>query len=403
MRVAVLGGGFQGCCIALLLAERGVIVTLYERHDGLLQGAASNNEGRVHLGYIYGSDPSLATARLMMRGALAFAPVLDRLLEQPSARRLSTPFYYAIHRDSQKTPDEYAGYLDAVQAEIEAGSCGRNRDYFGIELFRPQRLSTSEREDMFDGAMISAAFRTPEIAVDTVSLCAALCERVTAEPNIELRLAHTVVDVADQDLGYAVKTVPAETSRAETFDHVVNALWDGRVAIDEKRGIRPQRPWLHRLKYGFRFNAPAMTVSSSIVLGPFGDTVAYEDGTCYATWYPACMRASSAGITPPPVVPLTGADRTAVRDESFRALQAIVRAMGQVQCTEIERAEARQGIITARARTDIDDPESELHARSDIGVFSSGGYHSVDPGKFTLAPYFATVCADRILARSAGR
>lgn len=398
MRVAVLGGGLQGCCIALLLADRGVKVTLFERHDALLQGAALNNEGRVHLGYVYGSDPSLATARLMIRGALSFAPILDRLLAEPAAHKLSMPFYYAVHRDSQRTPDELARYLDAVQDEIEATGRGRSGDYLGIELFRPQRLGASELENVFDGATISDAFQTAEVAVDTVPLCDALRARVAAEPNIELRLSQTVTDVTDGDAGYAVDTGPAAAPRGETFDHVVNALWDGRLAIDAKRGIRPQGAWLHRLKCGFRFKAPAMTVSASIVLGPFGDTIAYEDGTCYATWYPVCMRASAAGIAPPPVVPLLDQDRAAVCGASFRALQAIVPAMGLVPCAEIERAEARQGIITARARTDIDDPESELHARYHVGVHSTGGYHSVDPGKFTLAPYFATVCADRILA-----
>ncbi len=403
MRVAVLGGGLQGCCVALLLADRGVKVTLFERHDALLQGAASNNEGRVHLGYIYGSDPSLTTARLMIRGALTFAPILDRLLAQPAAYKLSTPFYYAVHRESQRTPDELARYLDAVHDDIEATGRGRSRDYFGIELSRPQRLKASEREDVFDGAVIPAAFRTAEVSIDTVHLCDVLRDRVAAEPNVELRLARTITDVTHQETGYAIGTEPAEVSRGESFAHVVNALWDGRLALDDKRGIHPTRPYLHRLKYGFRFKAPGMTVSSSIVLGPFGDTIAYEDGTCYVTWYPVCMRASALGITPPPIVPLLDEERAAVRSASFRALQGIVRAMGDVPRSAIEGAEPRQGIITARGCTDIDDRESELHARYDIGVFTRGGYHSVDPGKFTLAPYFATVCADRILAEGGRR
>ena len=403
MRVAVLGGGLQGCCIALLLAEQDVKVTLFERHDALLQGAASNNEGRVHLGYIYGSDPSLQTARLMIRGALAFAPILDRLLAQSAAYKFSTPFYYAVHRESQRAPDEVACHLDAVHDEIEAIGRGRCRDYFGIELFRPQRLGASELEDVFNDAVIPAAFRTAEVSIDTVRLCDVLRDRVAAEPNIELRLTRTVTDVTHQETGYAIGTDPAAVSRGESFDHVVNALWDGRLALDEKRGIHPKRPYLHRLKYGFRFKAPGMTVSSSIVLGPFGDTIAYEDGTCYATWYPVCMRASALGVTPPPVAPLLDGERAAVCGESFRALQAIVRAMGEVPCSAIEDAEPCQGIITARASTDIDDPGSELHRRYDVGVFTRGGYHSVDPGKFTLAPYFATVCADRILAEGGRR
>jgi hypothetical protein len=55
-------------------------------------------------------------------------------------------------------------------------------------------------------------------------------------------------------------------------------------------------------------------------------------------------------------------------------------------------------VIVAWGKTDIDDPASELHQRSEIGVTTRRDYHSVDPGKLTLAPYFAERCADRIVA-----
>ena len=76
--IAVLGGGLQGCCIALALAERRARVTLYDRNDALMTQAAVVNEGRMHLGYIYAADTSLATARMMIRGGLAFAPFIER-------------------------------------------------------------------------------------------------------------------------------------------------------------------------------------------------------------------------------------------------------------------------------------------------------------------------------------
>ena len=33
MDVGVLGGGFQGCCVALALAERGAKVTLFDKNE----------------------------------------------------------------------------------------------------------------------------------------------------------------------------------------------------------------------------------------------------------------------------------------------------------------------------------------------------------------------------------
>ena len=84
MRVAVLGGGLQGCCTALALAERGLNITLFDRNDVLLSRAAVANEGKIHLGYMYAGDPTLATAKIMMAGALSFSPVLERYLGRPA-------------------------------------------------------------------------------------------------------------------------------------------------------------------------------------------------------------------------------------------------------------------------------------------------------------------------------
>ncbi len=39
-------------------------------------------------------------------------------------------------------------------------------------------------------------------------------------------------------------------------DQVVNALWDGRLAIDGGLGLRPDRPWVHRLKYRVMVTLP---------------------------------------------------------------------------------------------------------------------------------------------------
>ena len=54
-------------------------------------------------------------------------------------------------------------------------------------------------------------------------------------------------------------------------------------------------------------------------------------------------------------------------------------------------------MIVAWGETDIDDPASELHNRYAIGVTSDHGYHSVDPGKLTMAPLFALRCADQVV------
>jgi hypothetical protein len=65
--------------------------------------------------------------------------------------------------------------------------------------------------------------------------------------------------------------------------------------------------------------------------------------------------------------------------------------------TSLQGCTVQGGVIVAWGQTDIDDPGSELHRRYEIGVTSNGHYHSVDPGKLTMTPYFAGICADRII------
>lgn len=116
MLVGVLGGGLQGCCTALALAERKVRVTLFDKNDALLSRAAAANEGKIHLGYMYAGDPTLSTAKTMMAGALSFAPFLERYLGRPAGSfSVSVPATYIVHRDSQQNAEDCCAYLRTVQ------------------------------------------------------------------------------------------------------------------------------------------------------------------------------------------------------------------------------------------------------------------------------------------------
>ena len=76
MRVAVLGAGLQGACVALELSVHGVEVDLYEKSDRCLSQTSSHNEGKMHLGYVYANDRSLRTARTMVRGSTVFQKLI---------------------------------------------------------------------------------------------------------------------------------------------------------------------------------------------------------------------------------------------------------------------------------------------------------------------------------------
>ena len=63
-------------------------------------------------------------------------------------------------------------------------------------------------------------------------------------------------------------------------------------------------------------------------------------------------------------------------------------------CSKVNHVAA--GVIFSWGKTDINDPESELHERYNIGVETHDGYFSINTGKFTCAPLFAQQLLDKI-------
>ena len=363
--------------------------------------ASANNEGKVHLGYVYAKDPTGRTAEAMVAGALAFAPLLRRWLgARVDAIRLSAPFHYALHHASLLDADAIEHHLRLCAALVHRARNGHAPDYFGSDCTDPpRRLSASELESLYDPARVTAAFRTPEIGVDPEDLAREVRARLAAEPAITAyfrsRVTH-VETVAPRPIVTADHDGAAES---RDYDHVVNALWAGRLAVDHTAGVAPPRPWLFRTKRFIRLRgerAGLTPPSTTIVLGPFGDVTRYANGDVYLSWYPAALAGVSDAVTPPV---FDGIGRLDWRRATMDALAGIVPALGSITDTDLARADAGGGVIFAWGQSDIDDPASELHARSAIGPESFGRYHTINTGKLTTAPLFARAIADRVQGR----
>jgi hypothetical protein len=125
--------------------------------------------------------------------------------------------------------------------------------------------------------------------------------------------------------------------------------------------------------------------------------VSYAGGLTYLTWYPVCRRGISSAVAPPdwptyPEEPL----RSEIASGTLEAMAEFVVSLRGLDAGRLENLVVKGGVIVAWGETDIHDPASELHRRYQIGVTSDGRFHSVDPGKLTMAPWFAEICADRI-------
>jgi hypothetical protein len=402
MRAAVIGAGIQGIGVALELAARGVPVDLHEKTDRVHGRASLANEGKIHLGYIYANDPTLRTARQMVEGAWSFSPIvgewLGHELDEPYRSR---PFHYLVHRESLLARPELEAIYGSIAAlnQEEAGRPGAS--YFGLDGARaPRRIPAAERQRLY-GKDVAAAYETPEIAVDTEAIGAALGRRVADDPSITLMLGSEVLSVRPDARGVSLTSRYGGSSETKRYDHVINASWEDLLRIDATAGITAPAGSSFRWRHVVRIREPLGLTglgSSSIVLGAFGDLVRYSGGGLFLSWYPVGRRGIVNALRPPldwsdgP----QPADAEDVLTRTLSALSEVVPELGRLDESSVASATVHAGVVYARGTSDIDDPASGYHQRHAIGPRSFGHYHTVDTGKYTTAPLFARRLAERI-------
>jgi FAD dependent oxidoreductase len=398
--IAVLGGGLQGSCIAMELAARGARVDLYERNSVCVAEASENNEGKVHLGYVYANDVSFETARLMATGGLSF----ERLMRRWVGARLdrlcvSAPFHYVVHRESLISPDQFATHARKVAAFVSEQATDEVACYFGRDPKRlPERVPDAEIPPGYRPETVAAVFRTEEISIDPVALAEIVRTGLDEEPDIQCLTEREVLSVEEGPSHVVVRSTRHGGEDTQGYDYVVNTLWSSRLLIDLQLGLEAPQPWSFRFKYFIRARLArdANLASTTIVLGPFGDIVNYPGRLMYLSWYPAGMTTWSTDVVPPRLpASLQGAQAQAVQGGILRGLAEVA---PNIAALEFIEAQIRGGWIYALGSTDIGDPNSNLHKRSDIGVRGRGRYISVDTGKLTTAPMFAAMAARRICA-----
>jgi len=396
-RVAVVGAGIQGVCAALELAERGYGVTLVDRARKPLEAASRWNEGKVHLGFLWARDPSLRTVHELLRGSLSFSSGIERLtgVEIPE-EWLSQPFVYGVPATSLLGADAVAGHFKAVDG-ILAEALGRNGGgYFGTGKLPPS--AAVDVEEHFDPARITHAFATPERSIDPHRMAELLAAAMKVHSGISFVRSRRVERISEDAGRFELWTNGDALGR---FDTVVNASGPSRLALDETAGMRSPRRWLHRYKLAAYVHAPGVEApSATLVHGPFGDVVRFNGDVLYISWYPACRIATSEALElPDPATELTRERRIEIARRSWEELASFLPALRE-QRPDWSHAHLGGGHIPAWATTDVDDPASGLHRRFEIGVYSQGNYHSIDPGKYAMAPLYASVVADRIDARA---
>lgn len=397
-RVAVLGAGIMGSATALFLARRHVRVSLFDAADQPFAAASRWNEGKIHLGYLYAAGPSLETAMRLLPGALAFKPLSQELIGCRIDEAVAqSDDIYLVHRDSVTNVEAAARYFEAV-CDLVASHPEACNYLVPVRNDRPYRLSRAEIEADFDAGQICGGFRVPERSISTRWVADRFVAALGAEPAIEQRLRCRVFRVRLTN-GSMTAPLYLETSDGleGPFDYIVNALWEGRLAIDDTLNLQMPPTWSHRFRLSAFVRASrALTVPCAVIgTGPFGDVKNYNGRDFYLSWYLTGLIAEGSCVAPPSLPTLDCDDRKRMVGEILERLGNVILTVPELaSCGEDVRLEG--GWVYAVGNGSLADPRSTLHQRHRVGITRAGSYISVDTGKYSIAPFLAREVAEAI-------
>lgn len=387
--VAVIGSGLLGLTSALLLAEDGHRVEVFDRHPRPWSGVSAINEGKVHLGPVYALGDE-RTAAVMLRGALAFAATIERAV----GRRVDwdglagEPFEYLVMPDGLVGPSGLAAHyrrLDALLADLRPadGPAG----YLGRPLGTV--IDPVVRADAATGL---PAFRSQERAVDVVLLGAVLVDAARTHPRIRMVQGARVTGV-DAGAGRLAAEAPGGLDRHGPFAAIVNCAWEGRSRIARAAGA-PDGPLQNvRVKSMVRLRSVEGARTVTLVQGPFGDVVAHRTHT-YASWYPVGRIHQETARHVSPAALRAAVEAGASRELAEGQVAALQRLGLLGPAAEIVATGA--GVILGDGEHDIDDAGSGLHHRARFGVDAHRRLLTPRNYKLTTAPLAARVVSDRV-------
>ena len=168
----VVGGGFYGARLALLLRNRGARVLLVEREAAVLTRASLLNQARVHNGYHYPRSilTSLRSRVNYSRFVAEYGDCVDG----------SFAHYYAIARAMSKiTAAQFTEFCRRIGAPVKAA---------------PQAVRA-----MFDSARIDGVFEVEERAFDAVKLRARIEAELAARGVVTVTRTEAVACATSED------------------------------------------------------------------------------------------------------------------------------------------------------------------------------------------------------------
>tara|TARA_A100001015_G_scaffold23245_1_gene26299 strand:- start:1187 stop:2326 length:1140 start_codon:yes stop_codon:yes gene_type:complete len=194
--IAIIGGGFYGCCLALFLRSITSNITLIEKRKNILLKASKNNQARVHTGFHY--PRSIITAARSMQ--------LHRRFTQNFSDSITSDvtMLYAIAKNKSKISSKrFHKIFKDLGAKI--------------------KIADPKHRKLFNENMIEDVFECKENIFDYSILKEILQSKLEAA-NVNLILDSEVVKINDTETDISLVTNSGNEIKA---DNVFNITYSG--------------------------------------------------------------------------------------------------------------------------------------------------------------------------------
>ena len=388
----IMGGGLQGCCFALYLKKHGKEVCIIEKNNQLLQEASGNNEGKIHLGFVYSNDPSLQTGEKMLIDALNFSSSIEYLIGKKINWQSikSKKFIYLVPKTSIITEKELDIYFSKLQTKYtELLIQNPKLNYLGE---RPQEIYKKiDIPDNFNKEYFTCCYQTVEYAIDIKILNQLIIDNLKNN-EIPIILNNTIEEIKKSNNFFLIKT----NKNNFYSEKLINCLWSSKTKIDnfilEKKTFNTN----YRYKFGIisdYINSLSNQYSITIVNGQFGDFVNFSN-YMYFSWYPY----SVLGFCCSTQAPSEWNTYNLINDKNnFINLHKDIFNFLFKQNFDFQNPKIIGGVIVAKGIQDIINPKSKLHKRNEKRIKMKNNYFSISTGKYTSAPYNSLLLSEYIL------
>ncbi|MDX6767769.1 MAG: FAD-dependent oxidoreductase [Candidatus Methylacidiphilales bacterium] len=247
----VVGGGFFGMYLALLLKARGLSPVILERGPDFMLRASYHNQARVHNGYHY--PRSLMTA---VRSRVNFPHFLQ---DFPESIVEDFDKYYAVGRVLGKvTADQFETFMARVGAPLQPA---------------PERVSR-----LFSSPLIEKVWKVREVAFDAGKLRLTMRKRLE-EAGVEFYFeadARCLTHRADGAMELAVETNGGR--RLYGTPWVFNCTYSGLNRLRYHSGL-PLLPLKHELTEMALVQPPQelQNLAVTVMCGPFFSLMPFPD------------------------------------------------------------------------------------------------------------------------------